>query len=307
MGLIPRAAATAGLLCVLVPIEGRAQGQTDGMDRVKEGQKLLQAGKLDEAEERFRQALAADAKLYDAHYALGRLLDLRGRYSEARHHLDEALAVAPPGEQTQITLTALAVSWAFEGRPDEAAKYFQRVFDRQMEAKDLDGAAATANALARIYLESGEIGKAEEWYRTGHETAKQIEKLTADQRDLWDFRWHHAQARIAARRGRHDEARTHATEAKAILDKGTNPDQAPQYPYLMGYVAFYAGDPRGAIEWLGKADERDPFILGLIAQSYDQLGDRAKAREYFAKVLESTAHTINAAFSRPLARQYLQP
>lgn len=281
-----------------------AQPGADASALVKEGQKLLQAGKLDAAEPLFRKAIAADAKLFDAHYALGRLLDLKGSYAEARQHFEHALATATDDQKLLIWLQT-GVSYAFEGKPDEAAVWLQRRFDAEMAAKTLDGAAATANALARIYLEAGQPEKAEQWYRTGYETTRQIEKLPADQRDLWDFRWHHAQARIAARRERHDEARAHAAAAKSILDKGTNPDQASQMPYLTGYLKFYAKDYRGAIADLTKADQTDPFILGLIANAYEQQGNAGMARAYYAKVLESGAHSINAAYSRPLAQKTL--
>jgi tetratricopeptide (TPR) repeat protein len=285
-----------------------AQAAPDAIQFVKAGQKLIEAGKLDAAEEQFRKALAADAKLYDAHYALGRLLDLNGRYEDARAHFDQALAAASsegPGQKTQAWM-AIAVSWAFEGKAEQAAEWYQRTFDAQIAEKALDAAAATANGLARMYLESGAVEKAEQWYRTGYETARLIEKMPADQRDLWDFRWHHAQARIAARRARYDEARAHASAAKTILDKATNPDQAPQYPYLVGYLAFHAGDFRTAVAELAKADQTDPFIVGLLAQSYERLGNEEKARELYAKVLASTSHSLNAAYSRPLAAAYLK-
>jgi hypothetical protein len=51
---------------------------------------------------------------------------------------------------------------------------------------------------------------------------------------------------IAAQRSK-SEAERHVAAAKAILDKGSNPDQAPFYPYLTGYVAFYAGDYKTAL------------------------------------------------------------
>jgi hypothetical protein len=51
---------------------------------------------------------------------------------------------------------------------------------------------------------------------------------------------------IAAQRNK-SEAERHVAAAKAILDKGSNPDQAPFYPYLTGYVAFYAGDYKTAL------------------------------------------------------------
>ncbi|HEY7475367.1 MAG TPA: tetratricopeptide repeat protein [Vicinamibacterales bacterium] len=292
------------MFALIVGLVLSSQPAQDPAALVKEGQKLMQAGKIDAAEPLFRKAIALDGKSYDGHYALGRLLDLKGNYAEARDHFGHALATATEDQKLQIWMQT-GVSWAFEGKPDEAATWLQRRFDAEMTAKTLDAAAATANALARIYLEAGQPEKAEQWYRTGYETARQIEKLPADQRDLWDFRWHHAQARIAARRERHDEARAHAAAARSILDKGTNPDQAAQMPYLTGYLKFYAKDYRGAIADLTKSDQTDPFILGLIASAYEQQGNAGMARAYYAKVLESPAHTINAAYSRPVAQKAL--
>ena len=65
---------------------------------------------------------------------------------------------------------------------------------------------------------------------------------TPAEKDLWEFRWESAVARIRVRQNRSDEARQHLAAAKAILDKGTNPDQVRFYPYLSGYVAFYLAD-----------------------------------------------------------------
>ena len=66
-------------------------------------------------------------------------------------------------------------------------------------------------------------------------------------KNLWAFRWAHAQARIAARRGQRDEAQKQVAAAKVALEKANNPDQAQFFPYLTGYVAFYGGDYKTAI------------------------------------------------------------
>jgi tetratricopeptide (TPR) repeat protein len=294
------------LAAAVLLIGGSAEFVRAGQDAaglLAEGQKLLRTGDRLEAQKRFERAVQLDSKSYDAHYALGRVLDLNGAYAQARGHFEEALALAPESGRDQ-PLTAIAVSYAFEGRPDDAAKYYERIHDAQKAAKDPE-AGATANAIARVYLEAGNLAKAEEWYRTGREAARQVAGLKPDQTDLLEFRWLHAQARLAARKQDAARARDYMQQAKQVLDKGTNEEQKVQLPYLAGYVAFHTGDYRAAIEELQAADQRDPFILGLIAQSYDKLGQKDRAREYFTRVLATPAHTINAAYSWPLAKQYL--
>ena len=124
-------------------------------------------------------------------------------------------------------------------------------------------------------------------------------------RDLWEFRWEHAQARIAARRGNQAEAQKHVAAAKAILDKGTNPEQAQFLPYLQGYVAFYARDYKAALQELLKANQNDAFIQCMIGQTYEKLGDKEKALEYYRKASTAIAHNPAAAYAVPLAKKKL--
>src|SRR5204862_7194303 len=127
-------------------------------------------------------------------------------------------------------LAAMAVSSAVERDAAGASRFYRQVCERQESTQDLGGAAETANALGRIYLESGDFDNALKWYQTGYETSRRQPKLTGDQIDLWDLRWAHAQARIAARKGRADEARRQVAIVETLLDKHTNDDQRIQYP-----------------------------------------------------------------------------
>jgi len=274
------------------------------LDLVKQGQKLNSEGKQDEALALYRQALEVSPDLYEAHLESGIALDLKGNYAEARQHLTKAVELAPAAAKQQA-LRSMAFSYAFEGNASEAAKFEQQVFDARMFAHDFIGAAETANELARIYLESGDPTNAYKWYQTGYETAQHKPDLSDADKNLWLFRWEHAQARIAARTGKADEARQHVAAAKSALDKANNPDQARFFPYLTGYVAFYTGDYKTALADLQKADQRDPLILALLGETYEKSGDRSQAMDYYRKVLTSNAHNPTNAFARPLAEKKL--
>jgi len=276
--------------------------QSDPMELVKQGRKLNSEGKQDEALALYLQALHLSPDLFDAHLAAGIALDLNGQYEEARRHLAKAIELARPEAKAQA-LKTMAISYAFERNAKESLKFERQVFDAQTAAQDFTGAAETANELARVYLESGDLDGAYKWYRTGYETVRRKPNIPEAEKDLWDFRWEHAQARIAVRRGKRDEAQKHVAAAKAILDKGGHPEQVRFYPYLTGYVALYAGDYKTAIAELQKADQRDPFILSLLAQAYEKSGDNAQAMEYYRKVLASNAHNPTNAFARPLAKK----
>jgi len=281
-----------------------AAAADDALALVKQGQKLNSDGKQDEALKLYAQAIKKSPNLYEAHLESGVALDLKGDYAAARAHLKKAIDVAP-ADQKNRALRVMAFSYAFESNAAEAEKYEKQAFDALVAKPDFAAAAGVANELARIKLESGDIDGAAKWYKTGYDTAMRQTDMKDADKNLWAFRWAHAQARIAARRGQRDEAQKQVAAAKAALDKANNPDQAQFFPYLTGYVAFYGGDYRTAITELGKASQAEPFILMLIAQSYEKSGDATRAKDYYGKVMANNGHGPTNAFARPVARKKL--
>jgi tetratricopeptide (TPR) repeat protein len=267
--------------------------------------RLDNSGRQDEAIALYRQVLARDSQSYDAHYGIAPALDLKGNYAEAREHFAKAIELAKDDGSRDQALRMMGVSWTFVGDAKQATPFFRRVFDRRLDAGDFSGAAEQANEIGRVLLELGDVNGAQQWYRTGFDTSRRDPKASATSRDLAALRWAHAQARIAIRRGNRAEAQRQTAVVKSLLDKGGNPDQRIQYPYLTGYIAFYAKDYKRAVAELQQADQEDPFILLLTAEAYEQLGDTSGAREYYGKVLLSNSHAVANAFARPVARRKL--
>jgi lipopolysaccharide biosynthesis regulator YciM len=311
-GISLLAAGPASSFAVAAPREQPPAAQAappaaqDATALASRARRLQTNGQFDEAVALFNQALAIDPELFEAHLGLGYALDLLGRYEPAREHLRKALGRATA--QTKSTaLSALAISYVFDGQTAEAAKRYQQLFDDQVAASSLDGAAATANALARLYLETGDLIQAQAWYRTGYETAKKLPGLPVDQVDLWEMRWLHAQSRLAARRRDAAGASTHAAALKALIDKGgENATQLPIYQYLVGYNAFHLGQYDTALAELANADQRDPFILALEAWSAEKKGDAAQAKQFWTKVLAQNGHSLQNALVRETARKALR-
>lgn len=272
---------------------------------VRQGQQLMREGKLDEALALYRQVLQSSPDSLPANNAAGVVLDLMGRGEEARKYFARAIESAPTPQAKAGAQRAMAMSYAFEGNCRKTVEYEQQVFDSYVAAKDFFQQGETANEAARVCIDSGDLDTAYKWYKTGHDTGLREPDIKPDRVDLWEFRWEHAQARIAARRGNPAEARKHVAAAKAALDKGTNPQQAQFFPYLAGYVAFYSGEYKAALEELQKANQNDPFIQCLIAQSYEKLGDLEKAKEFYRKAAATIAHNPPAAYARPFAKKKL--
>ena len=274
-------------------------------DLVQRGVKLNREGKQDEALALYEQALGKDPGSYQVQLESGITLDLKGEYAKAQEHLNKAVEIAP-AESKEQALRSLAFSYAFQGDAFKAAEAEMQVFNARLAKGDAVGAGEACNELARIYLELGDPDHAYKWYKMGYDTVSRKTDLSDADKNLWLFRWESAQARVAARRGNIEEAQQHVRRAKPALDKANNPDQLRFYPYLVGYVAFYGGDYKAAISEFQKADQRDPFILVMLAQAYERSGDEARAKEYYSKVLEINVHNPTNAFARPLAKKKLQ-
>ena len=282
---------------------------TPEQQAVRQARQLTNQGKYDEATAACQEVLNKDPNFYDAHAAMGVAMDLKGDYRGARIHLQKAIDVAND-QQKPGALRSMAMSYAFEHKAGNAAKYEQQVIDADLAKPEPDyaGAADVGNELARIYLESGDLKNALATYDRSWQTIQKTPNLQPDVRALWEFRWENAQARIAARRGQKADAQKHVELAKAALDK-MNPDnhkaQTVFWPYLTGYVALYTGDYKTAITDLSQGNQRDPFVLSLLGEAYEKSGDKAKADDTYKKVLEINAHNPTGAFSRPEARKKL--
>jgi tetratricopeptide (TPR) repeat protein len=296
---------TASVALAQPPAGAAAAPQGPGADLVAQGQQKLREGKHDEALALFREAAVKAPDAAAPHAQAGVVLDLQGKYEDARKELSRAIELGKTHEEKARAQRSMAMSYAFERNCAGAAKYEAPLYDGYLAAKDFFNAGEIANELARVCLESGNLDEAASWYKKGHDAGVQEVDIKPARTDLWEFRQEHALARIAARRGQAAEAQKHVAAAKAVLDKGTNPEQAPFLPYLVGYVAFYGGDYKTALAELEKGNQNDPFILSLMAQCQEKLGNQAAATELYKRVLASNAHNPTGAFSRPLAKQKL--
>ncbi len=274
----------------------------DPADFIKQGQALVRQGKESEALTLYRHALTLNPDSYAANYSAGIASDLAGDYPWARQYLRKAIQVSSGASRIRA-LRDMALSYGFEGNCKEAVPYDQEAYDMEIGLKDFYNAGEVADELARICIDGGDLDAAAKWYKVGHDAGLREPDIKPDRRNLWEFRWEHAQARIAARRGDKDGAQRHADAAKAILSKGDNPQQEQFLPYLLGYVAFYGGDYKTALEQFQKSNQNDAFILCMTAQTLEQLGDKTQALEYYRKALTFTSHNPTVAYARPLAKK----
>jgi tetratricopeptide (TPR) repeat protein len=278
----------------------------DPEDLVKQGRALFSQGKHDEAERLYRQAIHLNPRSFEGARALGILLTLKGQYAEARSLLQRALKVAPSTMVRHQAAATLALSHAFEGDLEALQREYETLRRQQLADSDVSGAAASARSLGRLLLEAGDMAGGRKWYELGYQEWKPQPGQPESEQLLWDLRWRHMQARVAAREGRLDDAKRLLSEFEGLMRKrGRASEDREIYRWVAGYVGYYAKDYDGAIAHLTQGNLEDPFILDLIGRSYEAKGDVTNARQYYRRVMESNVYNLQSAIARPHARAKL--
>jgi tetratricopeptide (TPR) repeat protein len=295
------------LVCVTLLSAGPLAAQSpDPEELVKQGRAFFSQGKHDDAERLYRQAIHVNPRSFEGARALGILLTLKGQYPEARTMLQRALKVAPSTMVRHQAAGTLALSYAFEGDLEAMQREYQNLRRQQLADSDASGAAQSARSLGRLLLEAGDIAGGRKWYEVGYQEWKPQPGQPETEQLLWDLRWRHMQARIAAREGRLEDAKRLLTEFEALMQKrGRASEDREIYRWVAGYVAYYAKDYDGAIAHLTQGNLEDPFILDLIGRSYEAKGDVTNARHYYRRVMESNVYNLQSAIARPHARAKL--
>lgn len=246
-------------------------------------------------------------------------LDSEGKTHEARVIFQALIDGAPDPAAKAASQRAMAMSYAFDGDCKNTAKYEEMVIAHWVTREQAEPQNAfyqqgeMANEAARVCIDAGDLAMAEVYYHRGSTLGLKEPAPRTHPKSLWDFRLEHAMARLSARRGDKDGAQQHVAAARKALDSDSSMAAAQErfFPYLVGYVAYYTGDLKGAEAEFGKAlaiqgNQRDPFMHALLGMTYEKQGQADKAREYYQKAYDlSSGHNPPAAFTRPFARKKL--
>jgi tetratricopeptide (TPR) repeat protein len=284
----------------------QAPAQPQQPEFVKQGQQLMRDGKPEEALALYRQTLQTSPDSLAANLAAGSTLDLMGKSEEARKYFTKAIEVADTPESK---------------KRQPAEQWRCPTLSRAIARRPLNtnNRSSTSTAVRRISFSKGRpqtkwLGFASTlaiWTPPTSgirlATTPGLKNPTSSRPVKIYGTSGGSMLKLAspARRGDQAEAQKHVAAAKAILDKGAIPEQAQFFPYLKGYVAFYAGDYNVALAELEQGNANDPFIQCMIGQTYEKLGEKDKALEYYRKAAAATSHNPAAAYAVPLAKKKL--
>ena len=304
---------TVSILAISLALPAQGPGRRQEPEFARQGRQLEREGKLADALALYQRTIRSSPKSENAKLAAGNVLDLMGRGADARQYFQKAINSAETAEQKAFAERAMAMSYAFEADCKKAGEYERRVFEYYGTVKNSYQQGEIADEAARVCVDatpeesrrSPDLHASERWYKLGHDTGLTETGIKPERVNLWNFRWEHAEARLAARRGQQAVAQKHVAAAKAILDKGGMPQQEQFFPYLEGYVAFYGGHYRTALADFLKSNQNDPFIQCMLGQTYEKLGEKAEAIEEYRKAASAISHNPPAAYAVPFSKRRL--
>ena len=246
--------------------------------------------------------------------------DTQGRTAQARAAYQRLIDTAPTPAAKAAAQRSMAMSYAFDADCANTVKYEEMVIaywktrEREEPQDAFYQQGEMANEAARVCIDAGDLATADKYYRMGSELGLKEPAPMTHPKALWDFRLHHALARLSARRGDKAAAMQHVGAARRSLDAGDSAMKAQQerfFPYLLGYVALYTNDLATAETELTRAvalrgNDRDPFMFALLGMTHEKLGHSEQAKAAYQKSFDlATAHNPPAAFARPFARKKL--
>jgi len=230
--------------------------------RVERARGLFQAGKLDEAAQELRRAIAAEPERGDWHHNLAVTLDALGRHADALASYERALELVP---NHVASLVGAAQGSIRAGHFERALKFCERAtrIDRNIEP----AYALRIHALGML----GRIEDAESVYYIAQHTLKEMPVCLAEM------------ANVLARAGRLERAIWCYREAIA---------QAPRLPAVkarLGAALLRSGQAESSLQVLMQALREQPgdtAALLTLGRALESLGRLNEAEEKYRRILE---------------------
>src|SRR5690242_4528946 len=136
---------------------------------VRQAMQSLREGRSADAVATIRREVEAHPESGQANTAMGIVLDLSGQSKEAKKYFQKAISLAHGEQALAHANRAMAMSYAFDGDCPNAVKYGSLVFGYHVARNDFFQQGESANEIARVCIDSGDLDTAEKWYKNGRD------------------------------------------------------------------------------------------------------------------------------------------
>jgi len=264
---------------------------------------LMRMGRFDESIAMYRKALAADPNFAPSYIGIASNLTYQRKYDAARAEASKLQRVARNDADRRNALFATAISYADEGKLDQALAELKKQYAVAEKINDAAAMAGDAVAMGDLQLEAGKPDEA----RTQYDKALRLQldsDLSAEVKEDAKLVHHYNLGRVAVHSKDLAGARKHAETFMQGATAKKNAAEIRQAHELAGSIALKEKQFDQAIAHLGKANQQDPYVLYRMGKAYKGKGDQAKAGELFQRAAShTTLPTLNHAFVRAKAQK----
>ncbi|MEU8530065.1 MULTISPECIES: CHAT domain-containing tetratricopeptide repeat protein [Streptomyces] len=250
-----------------------------------------QRGKLDEAEDWYRQSLAIDEELGSrsgaagVYHQLGIVAQERGQLDEAEDWYRRSLTINEElGNRTNVATSyhQLGTVTHARGQLEEAENWYHQALGICKELGDRLGTARAYHQLGISAQERGQLDEAEDWYRQSLAISDELGNRPST------AGVYHQLGIVAQERRQLDEAENWYRQSLAIHDELGNLAGTAQASHQLGIVHQERGQLDEAEDWYRRslAVSRELGNRPATASSYGQLGVLAGIRNRDGEALE---------------------
>jgi tetratricopeptide (TPR) repeat protein len=264
---------------------------------------LMKMGRFDESMAMYRKALATDSHFGNSHVGIACNLMFQGKHQAARAELWKLYEGARNDGDRRLALFSSAVTYADEGKMDQALVELQKEFAVAEKISDSAAMAADLIAMGDIALEAGKPEAARGHYVRSLEM--QVRSGSSPEvKENAKLNHHYNLGRVALAAGDLSGAKEHA---KTYLEGATAKNNGGEIKLaheLAGAIALREKQYDKALDELGQGNQQNPYTLYRLGLAYQGKGDQAKASEFFKQAAEqNTLPALNYAFVRGKAKR----
>lgn len=257
-------------------------------------------GRYEEAIQNYRKAVQYNPKFAFSQGKIGDNLVFQQKFEEGREAYRKAIEMATTPSEKLMPMATLAYSYIYEGNPEQAIVEGEKVLQVATKEALPEWQAGTHAANCEVYLETGNLDKAEQSLAECKKVvlASQLSPALKEKfakEALFD------EAIIAAKRNDFTKALAKADEYKAKIATGRDPKEMENHHALLGRIYSEQGEHAKAVDHLKQANQENPYTVYLLAFSTSEMGDIAKAAELYKKVANWNENSLNYAFVRSKA------
>jgi len=194
---------------------------------------------------------------------------------------------------------------ADSGKLDQALAEVEQQYALGQKTNDMPAMAGDLQLKGNILLEMGRFDDARKAYEQALKTTADS-NLSANNKANAALFHHYNLARVAIAKNDLATAKTETDTFRKGTEAAKNANQVKLAHELAGRIALAEKNYDTAIAELGQANQQNPDVLYLLAQSYKGKGDAANAKVFFTKAAKfNSLPQLNYAFVRAKAEKAL--